>query len=96
MSKGQVRKAIQNFSKIQKNASSADVYQNVVNHPWAQPLVKALNLPIPLQLKRQQQASEEFLRGKALFGSATTGKKEESAAATATVSYTHLTLPTKA
>ncbi len=86
MSKGQVRKAIQNFSKIQKNASSADVYQNVVNHPWAQPLVKALNLPIPLQLKRQQQASEEFLRGKALFGSATTGKKEESAAATAILS----------
>ncbi|GAA3939857.1 3-oxoacyl-ACP reductase [Litoribacillus peritrichatus] len=84
MSKGQqVRKTIQHISNFKKSASSADVYQNVVNHPWAQPLVKALNLPVPLPLKRQQQASEEFLRGKALFGSASTGNKEASPVANA-------------
>jgi 3-oxoacyl-[acyl-carrier protein] reductase len=79
MAKGQVQKAIQNLSQFQKSATSGDVYQNVVNHPWAQPLVKALNLPVPVKLKRQKQASEEFIRGKVLFGAANNGTKTESA-----------------
>jgi 3-oxoacyl-[acyl-carrier protein] reductase len=78
MPKGQVQKAIKNFSQFQKSATQGDVYQNVVNHPWAQPLVKALNLPVPIKLRRQHQASEEFLRGKALFGAANNGSKTES------------------
>ncbi|GLQ31225.1 3-oxoacyl-ACP reductase [Litoribrevibacter albus] len=78
MPQGHVQKAIKNFSQFQKSATKGDVYQNVVNHPWAQPLVKALNLPVPVKLRRQQQASEEFLRGKALFGAASTGNKTES------------------
>jgi len=78
MPKGQVQQAIKNFAQFQKTATQGDVYQNVVNHPWAQPLVKALNLPVPVKLKRQVQASEEFLRGKALFGAANTGQKTES------------------
>lgn len=80
MPKGQVQQAIKHFSQFQKNATQGDVYQNVVNHPWAQPLVKALNLPVPVKLRRQHQASEEFLRGKALFGAASNGKKTESTA----------------